>query len=44
MAAAQTYEPIANTTFGSTTSSYTFSSIPSTYTDLFLVISALDLI
>ena len=41
MAASSTYTPIATTTLGSTTSSYTFSSIPSTYTDLFLVISAL---
>lgn len=37
MAAAQTYEPIATTTLGSATNAYTFSSIPSTYTDLILV-------
>ena len=32
-----TYEPIATTTLGSTASSVTFSSIPSTYTDLVVV-------
>lgn len=32
-----TYEPIATTTLGSTASTITFSSIPSTYTDLVLV-------
>jgi hypothetical protein len=32
-----TYEPIATQTLGSTASSVTFSSIPSTYTDLILV-------
>lgn len=34
-----TYEPIATTTLGSNAASYTFSSIPSTYTDLVLVAS-----
>jgi hypothetical protein len=37
MAIARTYEPIATATSGST--SYTFNSIPSTYTDLILVVS-----
>lgn len=32
-----TYEPIATTTLGSAAASYTFSSIPSTYTDLVVV-------
>ena len=36
---AKTYEPIATYTIPSTTSSYTFSSIPSTYTDLIIVTS-----
>ena len=32
-----TYEPIATTTLGSAAASYTFSSIPATYTDLVVV-------
>lgn len=40
MAAGSTYTPIATTTLGSSATSYTFSSIPSTYTDLVLVINA----
>jgi hypothetical protein len=38
MAAGSTYTPIATTTLGSNQTSYTFSSIPSTYTDLVLVV------
>lgn len=38
---ASTYTPIATTTLGSSTASYTFSSIPSTYTHLILVTSGL---
>lgn len=37
MAAGQTYVPIATTTLASGVASYTFSSIPSTYTDLVLI-------
>ena len=36
---ASTYEPIATTTLGSNQASYTFSSIPATYTDLILIIN-----
>ena len=38
MPAAQTYEPLATTTFGSAASSYTFNSVPSTYTDLVRIV------
>jgi hypothetical protein len=37
MAAGSTYSTIATTTLGSNVASYTFSSIPSTYTDLVLI-------
>lgn len=39
MAAGPTYDPIATTTLSGSSSSYTFTSIASTYTDLRLVIS-----
>jgi hypothetical protein len=39
MAAGSTYTPIATTTFGSATNSYTFTSISGGYTDLLLVAS-----
>jgi len=39
MAAGNTYNPIATTTFGSAVANYTFTSIPTTYTDLILVCS-----
>jgi hypothetical protein len=39
MAAGSTYSPIATTTLGSSAASYTFNSIPNTYTDLILVLS-----
>lgn len=36
---ASTYTPIATTTLGTTATDYTFTSIPSTYTDLVLVVA-----
>lgn len=39
MAAGSTYTPIATTTLGSNTASYTFSSISGSYTDLILIMS-----
>ena len=41
MAAGSTYTPIQSTTLGSGNTGVTFSSIPSTYTDLIIVASAL---
>jgi hypothetical protein len=41
MAAGATYDPIATTTLGSGANTITFSSIPSTYTDLKLVLVAI---
>jgi hypothetical protein len=41
MAAGSTYTPIATTTLGSVATSYTFSSIPNTYTDLVLVMNSI---
>jgi len=40
MAAGSTYTPIATTTLGSSQATVTFSSIPSTYTDIVLICSA----
>ena len=40
MPAGNTYEAIATQTLGSATSTVTFSSIPSTYTDLIIVVNA----
>lgn len=40
MAIAQTYEPVATQTSNGSVSTITFSSIPSTYTDLILVVRA----
>jgi hypothetical protein len=42
MTAGATYVPIATATIGTTTSSYTFNSISSAYTDLILVISGIS--
>jgi hypothetical protein len=39
MPAGSTYTPIATTTLASTATEYTFTSIPSTYTDLVLVVA-----
>ena len=41
MTSGPTYTPIATTTLASTTGSYTFSSIPSTYTDLVIITNGL---
>jgi hypothetical protein len=35
----KTYDPIATTTLGSAAASYTFSSIPATYTDLIVIVN-----
>lgn len=40
MAAGNTYTPVATTTLGSNTASYTFSSISSSYTDLVLIVQS----
>jgi hypothetical protein len=40
MAAGSTYTPIATTTLSSAAASYSFTSIPSTYTDLIITINA----
>jgi hypothetical protein len=42
MPSASTYEPIAHTALGSSTSTITFSNIPQTYTDLVLMMYAAD--
>ena len=42
MAAGATYEPIATTTLSTSATSYTFTSIPATYTDLRLVLNVLS--
>jgi hypothetical protein len=41
MPAGSTYTPIATTTLGSAAASYTFTSIPSSYTDLVLIVNGL---
>jgi hypothetical protein len=42
MPSASTFEPIAHTTFGSSTTTVSFSNIPQTYTDLVLMVYAAD--